>query len=71
MTRKDFERLAAALNSTRPKRKDLPGWLVGHNNSLAHMQWHKDVEKIIGVCKHSNSLFDADRFRKAAGVEHG
>jgi len=35
------------------------------------MQWHKDVEKIIGVCKHSNSLFDADRFRKAAGVEHG
>jgi len=58
MTRKDFERLAAALNSSRPR------------DSIAYDQWHQDVEKIVGVCNHSNSLFNADRFRKAAGVEH-
>jgi len=57
MTRKHFEALAAALQTTKP------------SMGVCWNQWRADVDHLTDVCARFNPNFDRARFLKACGVE--
>lgn len=60
MTRKDYEKLAAAMKHCKPE---------SHVDPIADYQWQADVQAIAGVLAADNPRFDRKRFLAAAGVE--
>jgi hypothetical protein len=55
MTRKDIERIAAALNAAQPKLVNTPEWQT----------WAHTVETLARMCKDDNPRFDTNRFLEA------
>jgi hypothetical protein len=58
LSRKHYQKLAAALKSNR---------IAYDDNPDQHVQWCGDVQRIADVLEEDNPRFDRDRFLDAAG----